>query len=133
MRYILAVIGLCLAGPALADTDCDNAQDQATMTHCAAQEAKTADAELNKDYKEIVARLADDTAGLQKLKAAQRAWVAFRDAECAFQESGVDGGSVAPMINQNCITSLTEDRIAQLQTYLQCEEGDLSCPVPPAN
>jgi len=38
------------------------------------------DAELNRTYKVLSAKLGED--GRQKLKDAQRAWLAFRDAEC---------------------------------------------------
>ena len=49
---------------------------------------KKADAELNVLYRQITARLKDDKATTELLVAAQRAWVAFRDAECAFSASG---------------------------------------------
>ena len=60
----------------------------------------------------------------------QRAWIAFRDAECKFASSGVEGGSVQPMIHSGCLQGLTDARVTQLGSYLKCEEGDLSCPVP---
>ncbi len=65
--------------------------------------------------------------------ATQRAWVAFRDAECDFQTSAVAGGSAAPMIHAMCLDSQTKRRIEDFKTYLNCEEGDMSCPVPAAN
>lgn len=95
-----------------------------------AADLKKADHELNLTYKQIEARLADDHAAKSRLIHAQRAWIAFRDAECTFQSSGDDGGSIAPMIVATCDTALTTDRTQQLKAYLNCEEGDLSCPVP---
>lgn len=91
---------------------------------------KKADHELNVTYKAIEARLADDPASKARLVHAQRAWIGFRDAECTFQSSGEDGGSVAPMIVTICQAAMTADRADQLKAYLNCEEGDLSCPVP---
>lgn len=35
------------------------------------------------------------------------------------------------MLLAGCLAELTEARAAQLDAYLACEEGDLSCPVPP--
>jgi hypothetical protein len=48
-----------------------------------------ADVELNVLYRQITASLNDDEATTELPVAAQRAWVAFRDAECAFSASGV--------------------------------------------
>ena len=58
--------------------------------------------------------------------------LACGDAECKFSASGVAGGSVYPLIYNNCITSVTKTRTEALKQYLKCEEGDMSCPVPGA-
>jgi len=91
---------------------------------------KKADQMLNQTFKKVQKRLDDDADGKARLVKAQRAWIAFRNAECTFQSSGDDGGSVAPMIVAGCQAELTEDRTKQLKTYLNCQEGDLACPVP---
>ena len=67
------------------------------------------------------------------LKKAQQAWIALRDADCAFIGSGTQGGSIQPMIVNQCLADKTNEREAYLATLMQCEEGDLSCPLPPAN
>jgi uncharacterized protein YecT (DUF1311 family) len=114
--------------------DCDNAQGgQAGLNECYANAFKKSDAELNKLYKEIEGRLKSDPDTTKLLVTAQRAWVAFRDAECTFQSGGVSGGSAAPMIHSMCLDGLTQSRIEDFKGYLNCEEGDLSCPVPAAN
>ena len=100
------------------------------MNQCAAKALKAADATLNADYREIEKRLTDDPDARKLLVASQRAWIGFRDAECAFQSSGVAGGSIQPMIHAGCLETLTNARIADFKTYLSCEEGDMSCPVP---
>jgi uncharacterized protein YecT (DUF1311 family) len=89
-----------------------------------------ADAELNRLYQKIESRLADSHDVRRELIAAQRAWIAFRDAECRFAASGVEGGSAYPQVYQACQEDLTRARIADFNGYLGCEEGDLSCPVP---
>ena len=81
-------------------------------------------------YKQITARLKDNPEAKQMLVKAQRAWIGFRDAECNFSASGVEGGSVYPLIYSNCITAQTKARVEAFKTYLKCKEGDLSCPVP---
>ncbi len=110
--------------------DCTG-DDQASLDQCADEAYKAADATLNKQFKEIEGRLSDSPDAKKLLVAAQRAWIAFRDNECAFAASGVDGGSVYPMIVSDCLAGLTEARSAQFKEYLSCEEGDLSCPVSP--
>lgn len=57
----------------------------------------------------------------------------MRDADCAFISSATEGGSVQPMINNQCLHDKTVEREAWLASLLQCEEGDLSCPLPPGN
>jgi len=91
---------------------------------------KAADAELNRLYQKIESRLSDNAAAKHELVSAQRAWVAFRDAECKFAASGAEGGSVYPDVVEACLQDLTEARVQNFNAYLNCEEGDLSCPVP---
>ncbi|MES2144910.1 MAG: lysozyme inhibitor LprI family protein [Pseudomonadota bacterium] len=64
------------------------------------------------------------------LAASQSAWVAYRDAECAFSSSGVAGGRVYPIIYALCQTNMTETRLETLKRYQSCVEGDMGCPVP---
>ena len=100
------------------------------MNQCAAQQHKAADKELNALYQQITARLKADPDSKKLMVGAQRAWIAFRDAECKFSASGVEGGSVYPLIYSNCITDLTKARVETFKNYLKCQEGDLGCPVP---
>ena len=93
---------------------------------------KAADGELNKLYKEIERRLKDNQDAAKDLVAAQRAWIAFRDAECKFAASGVQGGSAYPTVYSNCLAQLTQTGVNDFKSFLKCQEGDLSCPVPPA-
>ncbi|MFL6969680.1 lysozyme inhibitor LprI family protein [Pseudomonas alvandae] len=130
-RLLLPLIPLLFISTVQADA-CANATTQGDMNQCAAQENKAADKELNSLYKQITARLMDNAQAKQLLVKAQRAWIEFRDAECSFSASGVEGGSVYPMIHDECITNLTKARVEALKTYLKCKEGDLSCPVPEA-
>ncbi len=91
---------------------------------------QAADKALNQAFRQVEHRLSGDADGKARLVKAQRAWIAFRDAECMFQSSGEDGGSAAPMVIAVCKEKLTAARTGQLKAYLACEEGDLACPVP---
>ena len=113
----------------LAD-DCANANNQIEMNTCAAEQYKTADAKLNDTYQNALKRAAPTQRDL--LKKAQVAWITLRDADCALISSGTEGGSIQSMITSQCLTDKTNEREAFLASLLQCEEGDLSCPLPPA-
>jgi uncharacterized protein YecT (DUF1311 family) len=128
-RFFLALAPVMFTSMAFA-VDCDNATDQATMNQCAAQQNAAADKELNALYQQITTRLKAESERKKLLVGAQRAWVAFRDAECKFSASGVEGGSVYPLIYSSCTTDLTKARVQTFRNYLKCQEGDLSCPVP---
>ena len=133
MRTMLlcsVVLGIGFCHSAFAADDCSDAPDQASMNECAGKLLKAADTELNAKYKEIETRLIDPDTRKMFVKS-QRAWIAFRDAECEFQTSGVSGGSIYPTIYAQCMTALTNARLSDFSVYLNCEEGDLSCPVPP--
>lgn len=132
-RGLLAAIFASMMIPAAYADNCADAEDQATLNQCAAQEYKAADAELNARFHEIRKRLVDDAATRNLLRDSERAWVSFRDAECTFAASAAAGGSAYPMAYDACLTELTKERAARFQQYLSAEEGDLTNPVPPAN
>lgn len=122
MRALLPVLCLallCHAAPALAQ-ECDESDETQTgMNICAGVAYKAADRKLNEAYGKVVAHLKDSPEDRKLLQAAQRAWIAFRDAECAFSGNGYAGGSMQPMVVSMCLTDLTETRTKQLDAYLQ--------------
>ncbi|MDH2050474.1 lysozyme inhibitor LprI family protein [Achromobacter marplatensis] len=109
---------------------CGNASTQTDLNLCADQAYRKSDAELNAAYRTVTARLKDDQTTLAKLQSAQKAWLFFRDAECAFSSGGTTGGSAYPMVLSQCLDKLTQTRTKELRAYLKCEEGAMSCPVP---
>lgn len=132
---ILSLICLAAIGNAspASSQGCDRSDEtQSGMNICADADYRQEDAKLNQKYGQIVTRLADDAEGRKLLKEAQRAWIAFRDAECTFSTNASSDGSIYPMLVSQCRADLTRARVDQLETYLGCEEGDMSCPVPPA-
>ena len=130
MRTVLLLSLLSLlAATAVQADDCANASNQSTLNECAARQYKQADARLNTLYQQINGHLKDNPQGKKSLLTAQRAWLAFRDAECTFAASGVEGGSIYPLIHNQCLADLTQKRAETLKGYLDCQEGDLSCPV----
>jgi len=105
---------------------CATAQTQTDMNVCAAGEYKKHDAAMNQIYQQLLAKLTDPQ---QKslLGDAERAWIAYRDKQCAFQTSGSIGGSIHPMIEADCLDEKTSVHTAELSRQLNCQEGDPSC------
>ena len=102
MRLFATVFLMMLpAVPAAYADECAD-QTQSGLDRCAQAAYDKADGALNRSYKEIVRRLKDDAATTKLLVTAQKAWIAYRDAECAFSSSANAGGSIYPMVVSNC-------------------------------
>lgn len=106
-----------------------HAQTQSDMNQSANADYKKADAELNKAYRDVFNKL--DASGKTNLKAAQNAWIKYRDLDCKFQSGGASGGSVQAMVVAGCLTDKTVARTKELNGLLHCQEGDVSCVVAP--
>ncbi len=127
MRLPAAAGALALvlvATPALAES-CANARTQAGMNLCAGRDLAAADQALNATYRALVAKITP--VGRSSLRAAEQAWIAYRDRQCAFETMGTADGSAHPMVVALCRTALTRQQTARLAAQLSCEEGDLSC------
>src|SRR4029078_2700471 len=127
--WLVLVLPLVGTTKRFAET-CNDAANQMQMKECAETAFKNAADELNSIYGNIVRRLKTDEVANKLLVAAQKAWLRFRDAECAFISSASSGGSLYPMIVENLPANITQERVNGLKRYLSCEEGDMSCPVP---
>ncbi|MXP46838.1 DUF1311 domain-containing protein [Altererythrobacter luteolus] len=112
------ILSLLLAASAPAVIDCEDAMTQAEMNRCAEAEYRAADHDLNAAWRLARARSGSDESGDELLQA-QRAWIAFRDAHCAFEAGIYRGGSIVPLIHSNCMTSLTRARTEQLRAYVE--------------
>lgn len=113
---ILAVaVPACLAAQEGKDS-CPDARTQHDLNVCAAQDLVRADSVLNARYQALVGSM--PSVQLELLRTAQRAWIRFRDAECAYQASAFEGGSMQPMVRSSCLARLTDARAAELGTML---------------
>jgi uncharacterized protein YecT (DUF1311 family) len=108
-----------------AQPDCASATDQATLTQCANNSLKASDAKLNQTFRALQAKVSKP--GKDKLQKAQRAWIAWRDAQCAFDSSGSSDGSVHGMVLASCLDDLTKAQTKLLDSQLHCQEGDTAC------
>ncbi len=94
-----------------------HAQTQAAMNAQARGDFQRADADLNKTYQSVLAKL-PTVESKQKLREAQRAWVVSRDAEAARAAKEADGGSMAPTLHYETMTRLARDRINELNNMV---------------
>ena len=94
--------------PGIAAADCEGSQSE--MNRCADQQYRKQDRRLNELYKKL-----EKTPELIR---AQRAWIAFRDAECDWEEAEYKEGSMYPMAYSYCLAAVTEERIKTFENTL---------------
>src|SRR5438270_12180463 len=100
---------------------CGNAQTQYEMGQCAHKEYVAADAELNRAYNQLAAKL-DDAEQRAQLKTAELAWIKYRDENCTFEGLFYKGGTIRPMIESFCLAHVTKVRAAELREQLKVLE-----------
>jgi uncharacterized protein YecT (DUF1311 family) len=126
MRVILALCLLPFAASAQ-EVDCANALVQQEMNFCAEQDWQAADALLNDAYATALAAMQDSDAAYapegdseeERLRTAQRAWVAYRDAACDSAGYAMRGGSAEPLLIYGCMRELTDQRTEGLRSLVE--------------
>lgn len=113
-----APLCLLLCPPALGQSaaesaTCENATSTAAMRECEIARLKRADAGMNAAYRSLQAKL--DQRGKDKLRAAQQAWIRFRDAEADYQADAARDGTLAPLLAASVQADLTEARRRELE------------------
>lgn len=116
----LLLSGISIAGQKPTDDPCANAQSQLEMNMCWGSQYKSADAKLNAVYREFTSKLSAEE--VAQLKAAQLAWIKFRDANCEFVADAYKGGSIRPMIAAMCLADVTTARTSELKTQMKERE-----------
>ena len=108
---------------------------QRQMDDCAGFQYKEADAHLNNVYQKAVQydlaraqkqgdqkQIKYEETAIASLREAERTWISYRDIQCEAAAQQYEGGSMAPMIHSQCLTTLTEHRTADLKSIY--EDGD---------
>jgi uncharacterized protein YecT (DUF1311 family) len=124
---LMALTLLAMLPPAAQALDCKTAATQADMNACAYEDFLAANALQAAAIKTLDPRLA--SAQRQRWRAAQKSWIAWRTAQCAFESGSATGGSAHEMLRWQCVTRLTKERTTAMDRLSNCAEGDLSCPV----
>jgi len=110
---------------------CPNAKTTVEINACLGDLAHKADANLNALYqkiqKAIRAKITEEKGGplegyqqraLEKLKAAELAWIHYRAAQCDAAEQQFEGGTISTSVRLGCMKDLAEQRADDLQkTY----------------
>ena len=106
------------------EVDCDSPMTQADMNFCAASDYETADEELNTEYQSVRKVLAeressadeDGEGAVKALLAAQRAWIAYRDANCEAVGFQARGGTMEPLLVSSCLADMSRKRTEELRS-----------------
>ncbi len=106
------------------------AQTQSAMNQDACSQYKHADQNLNATYSKVLKDYANDAQFIAKLKQAQRAWVAFRNAELEARfpkaDKQAEYGSAYPTCRCSVLTELTLQRTKELKVWADgIPEGDV--------
>ena len=95
----------------------------ADMTFCATQNFKAADTKLNQLYQQLLPIIKSKQK--QRLTVAQRTWIKFRDETCDYSAEHFEGGSLSGAIYISCKARVTEERIKDLEGYLEQAKASL--------
>jgi uncharacterized protein YecT (DUF1311 family) len=120
---LLCVLAASLAEPRAAR------QTQTEMNDAARAEFTAAETEMNRVYQQILQARKSDVEFTVKFKAAQRAWLVFREAQAQALYPAADKrrayGSVYPVCRAQALTQLTTERTKQLKAWIEPPaEGD---------
>lgn len=138
MSPVLVALALAASLAAPAQTDpCANAATTLDINTCLAGQMAGVEADLNRYYRAAVKRLhaekgEAESQALPSLIKAQRAWLAYRDAECGAVEAYWSGGTIRTSMALTCRLSLTRLRIFSIWrdwlTYMDSTPPDLPRP-----
>ena len=124
----LAACAAVLPGIAFAQIEpisCKNPTSTLEINECAQREYKARDRDLNETYKSLIGSLkpedAGDTTDYAAVKAqlvlAQKAWVAFRDADCGALRKYYEQGTIRTAMHLGCLIEHTAQRTKELGAW----------------
>lgn len=134
MKYLPIVFLLAASLPSLAQDSAqyracnEKAKTQMEMNTCASEEAARADSELNEVYRKVLAQAGKQEEAVVKIKTAERAWVAYRDAYVdamyPAKDKQAEYGSIYPMEANLLRAKLTQRQVTALKELLQQYRGE---------
>ncbi|MFZ0771167.1 MAG: lysozyme inhibitor LprI family protein [Candidatus Sulfotelmatobacter sp.] len=129
LRFAAVVLFFASLHPAFAQNSAaygacnQKAKTQAEMNACANEETARVDAELNAIYRKVLSEASTQPEAIAKIKAAERAWITYRDAYMAAmypaKDKQVEYGSIYPMEADLLRARLTKQHLVDLRQLLQ--------------
>jgi len=130
LMVLLCLVGISLSAHAVLDEQeyslkyrqCqEKAMSTADIIDCMAAENKRQDKRLNTAYQQLHGALSSDRQ--QVLLEAQRLWIQYRDANCAFYHDP-EGGTNARIHANQCVLDTTAARAQELEDLGEPEEAE---------
>ncbi len=90
---------------------CGEQSNTVAIVDCVSANTRIWDQRLNGAYKALGQSV--DPEQREPLKAAQRLWIQFRDANCRFY--GAHEGTISQILAAGCVRSMTRDRALELE------------------
>jgi uncharacterized protein YecT (DUF1311 family) len=114
----------CLAQNSQTFRTCnEKAKTQAEMNECASNELARVEAQMDDIYNSLLSKTAAQPEALAKIKAAQKAWLVYRDAYIAAmypaKNKQAEYGSMYPMKVSLLRAKLTQKQVAALKELLR--------------
>lgn len=99
------------------------ANTQTQMDVCTASELKSADSALNASYRKLLSEVAGNKLAISNIRAAERAWVAYRDAYMnamyPAKDKQAEYGSIYPMESSLLRAKLTRRHLDELNDLIK--------------
>lgn len=118
---LIAILALAAATPAEAQPEnpdlaaCYQEANQVAIGRCIARRRAEADDDLNAVYNDLMTRLTGPQQ--RQLRDAERAWIRFRDANCAWHRAMFGGGSGGGIGELECLYTTTRARADELSQW----------------
>ncbi|TZF86968.1 lysozyme inhibitor LprI family protein [Cognatilysobacter lacus] len=114
-RILLLALAALLSTQAFAN--CRSTQNQIEMNECSAADLAQATREINRTYQQLLGELNPDRRA--RMRAVQLQWIKFKDLNCEFEASYMEGGSAEPMLRNSCLAEMTRSRNKDLKISLE--------------
>lgn len=122
MNHLLTALLIALALPAAArdlKQICQR-EDRGQIYDCLVDHHQRSDREMGWVYNSLIAAMQGfEPEDVPRLRAAQRAWIAFRDADCEVAQFRDRGGREELIYQAECLILRTQSRTSELNHWLK--------------
>jgi uncharacterized protein YecT (DUF1311 family) len=99
--------------------NCSDRETQLELNVCSFRDYLRADIELNRTWTAVTKKVSGQPAAFALLRDGQRAWLTYRDKQCAVWGKWYEGGTIAPLMINSCLTDITRFRTKELGQFLE--------------